>query len=107
MAALRMLAGLARSPEGGSYSRADGDGGQATCIRSESSTEDRRMSKVKRKAEPATIVADDPEDRKGRLKFIGGSPSDHWNNVLANQAIDTHWITSSDPDAVDRQISAA
>ena len=64
------------------------------------------MSKVKRKAEPATIVADDPEDRKGRLKSIGGSASDHWSNVLVDQAIDTLWITSSEADAANKQMSA-
>ncbi len=30
---------------------------------------------------PTTVVADDPDDRKGRLKNIGGSQSDHWNNI--------------------------
>ena len=29
---------------------------------------------------PTTVVANDPEDRKGRLKTIGGSQSDHWNS---------------------------
>jgi hypothetical protein len=33
---------------------------------------------------PTTVVADDPDDRKGALKNIGGSQSDHWNNLLAN-----------------------
>ena len=41
---------------------------------------------------PTTVVADDHEDRKGRLKNIGGSQSDHWNNTLANQAMDALWI---------------
>jgi hypothetical protein len=36
---------------------------------------------------PTTVVANDPDDRKGRLKNIGGSQSDHWNNILANQAV--------------------
>src|SRR3954453_9079101 len=64
------------------------------------------MSKnARHKAEPRTIVANDPEDQKGYLKSIGGSPSDHWNNVLAGQAINTLWL-SSDPDAHDRQLSA-
>ena len=39
--------------------------------------------KTAAKAEPKTVVADDPDDRKGRLKNIGGSQSDHWNNILA------------------------
>ena len=34
----------------------------------------------------STVVANDPEDQKGTLKYIGGSKSDRWNNILANQA---------------------
>jgi len=37
--------------------------------------------------EATTIVANDPDDLKGTLKRIGGSQSDHWNNILANQAV--------------------
>jgi hypothetical protein len=33
------------------------------------------------------VLADDPNDRKGTLKNIGGSQSDHWNNILANQVV--------------------
>ena len=29
---------------------------------------------------------------KGELKGIGGSMSDDWNNILANQAIQTIWF---------------
>jgi hypothetical protein len=36
---------------------------------------------------PTTVVANDPDDQKGRLKNLGGSKSDHWNNLLANQAV--------------------
>jgi hypothetical protein len=53
-----------------------------------------------------TVVANDPEDRKGRLKAIGGSPSDQWNNVLANQTISALWLTHSDDEMRDRQCSA-
>ena len=42
--------------------------------------------KTAAEVKPKTVVADDPDDRKGRLKNIGGSQSDHWNNILANQA---------------------
>jgi hypothetical protein len=55
---------------------------------------------------PKTVVADDPEDRKGRLKNIGGSKSDHWNNVLANQTVQTLWTKNSNPDERDNQVSA-
>jgi hypothetical protein len=56
--------------------------------------------------EPTTVVANDPEDRKGVLKAIGGSPSDHWNNVLANQTVSALWLKHSDETTRDRQYSA-
>ena len=55
---------------------------------------------------PTTVVADDPEDRKGRLKNIGGSQSDHWNNTLANQAVQSLWMKNSSPEERDKQLSA-
>jgi hypothetical protein len=42
--------------------------------------------KTAAKADPKTVVADHPDDRKGTLKSIGGSLSDCWNNTLAGQA---------------------
>ena len=56
--------------------------------------------------EPTTVVADDPEDRKGLLKTVGGSQSDHWNNLLANQAAQALWIKNSDAESRDKQLSA-
>jgi hypothetical protein len=56
---------------------------------------------------PTTVVANDPDDLKGRLKNIGGSKSDHWNNTLANQAIQALWIKNSDKEERDRQLSAS
>lgn len=58
------------------------------------------------KAEPKTVVGDDPDDRKGRLKSIGGSQSDHWNNTLANQAVQALWVKNSSPEERDKQLSA-
>ncbi|MBM3527720.1 MAG: hypothetical protein FJX62_06485 [Alphaproteobacteria bacterium] len=58
------------------------------------------------KAEPKTVVADDPDDRKGRLKSIGGSQSDHWNNTLANQAVQALWVKNSSAEERDKQLSA-
>jgi len=55
---------------------------------------------------PTTVVADDPEDRKGRLKNLGGSQSDHWNNTLANQAVQSLWMKNSDAETLDKQLSA-
>ncbi len=53
-----------------------------------------------------TLVADDPADRTGRLKAIGGSVSDAFNNVLANAAMGTLWVKNSGPEERDRQLSA-
>ena len=36
-----------------------------------------------------TVIVNDPDDRKGMLKSVGGSQSDDWNNLLGNQAIQT------------------
>lgn len=55
---------------------------------------------------PKTVVVDDPDDRKGRLKNIGGSQSDHWNNTLANQAVQALWLKNSSPEERDKQLSA-
>jgi len=55
---------------------------------------------------PTTVAANDPDDMKGALKSLGGSRSDHWNNLLANQAIQALWVKNSDADTRDRQISA-
>ena len=55
---------------------------------------------------PTTVVADDPEALRGTLKSIGGSQSDHWNNVLVNQTVQALWINHSDEDTRDRQYSA-
>jgi hypothetical protein len=41
------------------------------------------------------VVTNDPEDRKGRLKRLGGSHSDHWNNVLANQTANALWLQAA------------
>ena len=56
--------------------------------------------------EPTTVVANDPDDRKGALKSIGGSQSDIWNNMLANQAAQALWMKNSNAAEQDRQLSA-
>ncbi|QOG17595.1 hypothetical protein [Bradyrhizobium sp. SEMIA] len=55
---------------------------------------------------PKTRVANDPEDRKGRLKDLGGSQSDHWNKILANQALQSLWVKNSSQEDRDKQLSA-
>jgi hypothetical protein len=54
-----------------------------------------------------TVVVDDPDNLKGTLKRIGGSQSDHWNNVIGDQALQSIWIKHSDKEARDRQCGAA
>jgi hypothetical protein len=48
----------------------------------------------------------DPKDHQGRLRFIGGSASDHWNNILVNQATRSLWVGLSEEEERDRQRSA-
>jgi hypothetical protein len=55
---------------------------------------------------PTTVVTDDLDDRKGRLKNIGGSQSAHWNITLANQALQALWVKNSSAEERDKQLSA-
>jgi hypothetical protein len=55
---------------------------------------------------PKTVVADDHNDRKGRLKNIGGSQSDNWNNILTNQTGAGVWVKNSSAEERDKQLSA-
>src|SRR5438270_9554915 len=57
-------------------------------------------------AKATTVVANDPDDLKGALESIGGSRSDHWNNILANQAVQTLWFKNSDKDIREKQYGA-
>jgi hypothetical protein len=62
--------------------------------------------KAKKANEPKTVVANDPEDRKGALKTIGGSQSDNWNNTLALQAVRSLWTKHSSEEDENRQLTA-
>jgi hypothetical protein len=62
--------------------------------------------KTAKETKPSTVIANDPDDLKGTLKNIGGSRSDHWNNILANQTVQALWLKHSDPAAKDKQYSA-
>lgn len=61
---------------------------------------------VAKKTKPLTVVANEPDDAKGTLKNIGGSRSDNWNNILANQTVQALWLRHSDPQTRDKQYSA-
>ena len=62
--------------------------------------------KAAKETKPSTVVANDPDDLKGTLKNIGGSRSDHWNNILANQTVQALWLKNSGPEKRDKQFSA-
>ena len=52
------------------------------------------------------MVTDDAGDRKDALKAVGGSLSDNWNNLLANQAVRALWLGNSDQETRERQYNA-
>jgi hypothetical protein len=54
----------------------------------------------------ATRVLYDPKAQKGTLKSIGGSQSDDWNDILANQTVQSLWLKRSDPSTRYEQYSA-
>ena len=62
--------------------------------------------KIAKQTKGSTVIADDPEDRKGRLKSVGGSQSDHWNNMLAHQTLQGLWLKHSSQETRDKQITA-
>jgi len=62
--------------------------------------------KTAKEIKPSTVVANDPNDLKGKLKKIGGSRSDHWNSTLANQTLKALWLEHSDPATQEKQYSA-
>jgi hypothetical protein len=64
------------------------------------------MTKAKKSVEPTVVEAHDPSLLPGKLKSIGGSKSDTWNNVIANQAVQTIWGKNSNEDERKKQVSA-
>jgi hypothetical protein len=55
---------------------------------------------------PCRVAANDPGDPNGRLKNVGGSRSDDWNNILAEQVVQALWLKRSNPAAREEQFSA-
>jgi hypothetical protein len=53
-----------------------------------------------------TTVVAHPDALKPTLKCLGGSQSDHWNNVLGNQTLNTLWVAHSNDETRKRQHSA-
>jgi hypothetical protein len=65
------------------------------------------MSKKKASETGLTLTAKYPALHAGKLKAIGGSKSDDWNNVIANETINTLWLKHSDENGRTRQMEAA
>ena len=65
------------------------------------------MSKNKAVAAATAVTVNKFDDKlKGERKNIGGSKSDHWNDLLVRQAVDALWLKNSDPETRDKQLSA-
>ena len=63
-------------------------------------------SKANNVNEPTTVAADESEDIRGALKMIGGSQSDHWNNMLASQVLQALWVQNLDVEERNRLLGA-
>jgi hypothetical protein len=59
------------------------------------------------KAKPKVTNVSYPSQEKPQLKALGGSQSDAWNNILANQTMQSLWLTHSNEDDRDTQTKAA
>lgn len=65
------------------------------------------MTALKKAREAETIEIHDPSKLPGRLKLIGGSMSDDWNNIVANQTVSALWLANSDAEQVRKQRHSA
>lgn len=53
---------------------------------------------------PVTLHVD-PDEPAGRLHRLGGSKSDVWNNLIANQAMQALWLKNSSSEERDNQLT--
>jgi hypothetical protein len=56
---------------------------------------------------PIPVLVHRPDDQQGTLKQLGGSQSDLWNTIIANQAINSLWTKNSNAESLSKQRSAA
>jgi len=61
------------------------------------------MKKTQTKPEQQTLAIGKPENGIGRLKRIGGSRDDNFNNVLANQVVNALWLDRTDDGSREKQ----
>src|SRR3981189_2142583 len=57
---------------------------------------------AKKSAQPTVVEVHDPAKLPGRLKLIGGSKADDWNNFIANQTVSALWLKNSDAEEIKR-----
>jgi hypothetical protein len=62
---------------------------------------------AKQTSKTEVVEIHDPSKLRGRLKMIGGSMSDDWNNGIANQTVSALWLEHADTDAVKKYRHAA
>ena len=62
---------------------------------------------AQQKTSDGAVLVKDTATERGQLKMLGGSKSDDWNKVLADQARRTLWTGNSNQETLDREISAA
>jgi hypothetical protein len=61
---------------------------------------------IAKETAPMTMVTNDTDDLKGKLRNIGGSRSDSWNTTIAHQTSQALWLKQSDPETRNKQIDA-
>jgi hypothetical protein len=64
------------------------------------------MASAAKKSTEPTVVEVDAAKWLGKLKEIGGSQNDDWNNIVANQAISALWLKNSDIEEAKKQRGA-
>ena len=57
------------------------------------------------KSRPNPVKTDCSATNPAALKQIGGSQSDDWNKIIADQTIGSLWLNNSEEHKLDRQIS--
>jgi hypothetical protein len=65
------------------------------------------MKYRKQTKQKTVLKVHDPSLLPGKLRAVGGSKSDDWNNVVANQAMQTIWVKNSDQEERTKLCSAA
>ncbi|MEL6977356.1 MAG: hypothetical protein AAGM38_01590 [Pseudomonadota bacterium] len=65
------------------------------------------MAKLSKRRSRPLVEIDPPGAGAGKLKSVAGSSSDDWNNVIANQTLNTVWFADADDDEILRLYKAS